>query len=290
MERELDLLLSDYEPLDWGVQRSLTQRDEEALRALGCAVGASRGDPFAPQLPDTRDRLRDLKMIDRVNAMMQQRRALLRQGTAGLARVAAIDAEAHALLEEIWQRNPGDPDVAPMLAATSRRRGDAARAVEIMRAMVVLSPTSATLQLGLARDYLALDRPDDALRSIARARTRIPRSLRRSHRVLPRSRRPEGQSGLAATPCGSARRGLRCAPRRGTSAPSNDWTARARGPITRRFRAARSLRRAAARSGRIARRAARVQFRRVRCDRHTSPAPRGAVRPRLAGSRSVRAG
>ena len=169
MERELDLLLSDYEPLDWGVQRSLTQRDEEALRALGYAVGASRGDPFAPQLPDTRDRLRDLRMIDRVNAMMQQRRALLRQGTAGLARVAAIDAEAHALLEEIWQRNPGDPDVAPMLAATSRRRGDAARAVEIMRAMVVLRPTSATLQLGLARDYLALDRPDDALRSIARA-------------------------------------------------------------------------------------------------------------------------
>ena len=63
MQRRLETLIEEHEPLDWTGSTELDAGEMRRLESLGYVVGSSQGDPFDSQLPDPKERIGDLMLF-----------------------------------------------------------------------------------------------------------------------------------------------------------------------------------------------------------------------------------
>lgn len=106
--------------------RSISIDERASLEALGYVVGSRGADPFAPELPDPRDRIEDVKLISDADRAL--RRAMRASARRGVQRVDLLE-EARSGFAELGRRNPEDPHVAYGLGLAEYGLGHCASAM-----------------------------------------------------------------------------------------------------------------------------------------------------------------
>jgi aspartate beta-hydroxylase len=82
--------------------------------------------------------------------------------------------QAEMLVLALHQQWPQDADVATALARLAMRRGDAARAIALLRGAALADPSAEAPVIDLAMALLAVDRPGEAVEALGAALARAP--------------------------------------------------------------------------------------------------------------------
>jgi tetratricopeptide (TPR) repeat protein len=195
MAARLRALEQEHPPLSWHLKGALTSEDQNRLSQLGYLASTLEGDPFDPALPDPKDRMRDLFVIDEISKLVFEVSRLLGLGQAlrtgtrpqiapeQQARAQALLEQARQKLEALRAANPRDPFLDQIEATIALDAGSHADAVKPLERAVVNSPRSAALRYNLAVAYRMTGHPDWARREMEKAVVFEPRFLA-AHRWL----------------------------------------------------------------------------------------------------------
>ena len=162
LTRELgERLAAGQAALGWAETRSVDAEEGELLMALGY-VGAGNepeGDPFAPGLPDPRERVGDVAVVSEGERLL--RRAMAPR-TAKRGKRGELLIRARSLYEELRGRDPNNPHVPYGLGLAEFGLGNCALALPFLERAAELRPLQTTLFEALAQCYLAAGRFSDA--------------------------------------------------------------------------------------------------------------------------------
>jgi choline-sulfatase len=175
-ESRLDALLLEHASLGWGETRDVASDERNLLQALGYVEAHVAGDPFAPGLPDPRERIGDLAIVWRTLRDLERWQQLRHRPPgsawgAGRQNQAALDAlEADAeKLQGILAANPGDPTVTGLLGGVEAARGRYSAAIPLLERTLIVLPGDTLHRFNLATAYHQVGRVDDAIREMKRA-------------------------------------------------------------------------------------------------------------------------
>ncbi len=210
MRDRLDAQLEESAPLGWGSPRAVRGNEAALLQALGYAAGldTADGDPFADSLEDPGGALDQVALLHEAQGLLegarladleQMRGAQLDPARrAELARIQRENTEAARVrLRELYQRNPGNPQVPRLLGVTEVALGNAPAAIPLLERAVREQPKSSMDRYALATGYHAVGRDEDARREIYEALRLEPRQPQ-YYRWLAQLRYDAGEYGQAS--------------------------------------------------------------------------------------------
>jgi arylsulfatase A-like enzyme len=191
LSASLDELLRVHAPLGWVESQHVSDADAALLASLGYSTPtvskSSDEDPFASTLPDPRNRIGDLALIDETaEALTRWSELSSKAGTAWqrdkLAR-ENLEPSRKAMLR-LQQNNPHDPNAPLLLGAIEDASGNSAAAVIHYERFVAIRPTDSTVQARLATVYAKVGRSDEAIERMEYAISLSPRQSRYYHWLI----------------------------------------------------------------------------------------------------------
>ncbi len=189
LAQRLAALIAEHPALPWEDAGVLSAEDEAKIVALGYTHASPGGDPWDPTLPDPKDRIGDLGVIDSVMAMVRDGAGLLdidgakRTGASGewvaqrKEQGLKLMDQARVKLLELRERNPGDPHVDVMLGSALMGLGQWADAATVLERVITRNPNNAANHYNLANSYLYSRRKSWAVREMEKSAHLDPRSL-----------------------------------------------------------------------------------------------------------------
>ena len=171
LSRRLENLVAEHAPLGWAVSRAVTANEIELLASLGYADHFAGEDPFDPTLPDPRERIGDIELINEAGANFRRWGELSVQYATAWQR----DQEGRHFLEkartlalELQSRNPRDPTIPVMLGAIESELKNYDAAIPLLEQAVRDLPFETERRARLADTYAKAQRLDDAIREMQR--------------------------------------------------------------------------------------------------------------------------
>ncbi|HZO10230.1 MAG TPA: sulfatase/phosphatase domain-containing protein, partial [Myxococcota bacterium] len=189
-EQRLAGLIAENPPLEWDSEHTRSADDISGLKAIGYAAASARGNPFVdPDLPDAKDRIGDLKIIDQVAALMRDGSMLLgldgrprpnltaEQRAEGQRRGREMLEQARQLIEQLKDVNPKDPMIPVMLSTIHLGLRNFKEAATVIEQVVTEDPRHPINHYNLSHAYSELKRADWSKRELEKAVYLEPRML-----------------------------------------------------------------------------------------------------------------
>ncbi|MBL8840623.1 MAG: sulfatase-like hydrolase/transferase [Planctomycetes bacterium] len=189
LRARLEALLLEHAALPWEDAGVLSEEDREKITSLGYTHSSPGGDPWDPELPDAKDRIGDLDLIDTAIARVRDGAALLEIDGAKRAGESAewiaqrreqglkLMDEAKQLLLELRKRNPADPYIDVMLGSALMGLGQWGEAAVVLERVVAANPDNSANHYNLANAYLRSGKKSWGLREMEKSVHLDPRSV-----------------------------------------------------------------------------------------------------------------
>jgi len=177
LSRGLDKLVAEHAPLGWGVSRSVSAEEHELLVSLGYGTHYTGEDPFDPALPDPRERLGDIEIINEAGANFDRWGELSTRYTTAWQRDRdgrQFLEKARALILELRERNPRDPAIPFLLGAIESELRNYETAIPLLEQAARDRPFDSVRHARLADTYAKARRTDDAMAEMQRALDLVP--------------------------------------------------------------------------------------------------------------------
>ncbi|MBW2578359.1 MAG: sulfatase-like hydrolase/transferase [Deltaproteobacteria bacterium] len=172
LSRQLENLVAEHAPLGWAASRTVTADETELLASLGYAEHYTGEDPFDPTLPDPRDRIGDIELINEAGRNFRLWGELSTQYATAWQRDQNgrhFLEKARALVLELRERNPRDPSIPMLLGAIESELRNYDAAIPLLEQAARESPLEPVQRARLADTYAKAQRPDDAIREMQKA-------------------------------------------------------------------------------------------------------------------------
>ncbi|MBW2494567.1 MAG: sulfatase-like hydrolase/transferase [Deltaproteobacteria bacterium] len=172
LSRRLEQLVAEHAPLSWAASRSMTADEVELLASLGYAEHHAGEDPFDPTLPDPRERIGDIELINEAGLNFRRWSELYTQYATAWQRDQHgrhFLEKARSLALELRERNPRDPTLPMLLGAIESELRNYDAAIPLLEQAARERPFEPEQRARLADTYARAQRPSDAMREMQRA-------------------------------------------------------------------------------------------------------------------------
>jgi arylsulfatase A-like enzyme len=180
LSRRLEKLVAEHAPLGWAVSRSISENELELLASLGYGDHYTGEDPFDPALPDARERIGDIDLINEAGANFRR----WGEFSASYATAWQRDQDGRKFLEkartlvlELRNRNPRDPTIPLLLGAVESELKNYDAAIPLLEQAVRDRPFEPERRARLADTYAKAQRLGDAVREMQRMIDLAPEQL-----------------------------------------------------------------------------------------------------------------
>ncbi len=168
LSASLDELVRVHAPLGWVASQHVSNLEAALLASLGYSTNSasSEADPFASTLPDPRDRIGDLALINETaKALTRWAEISANAGSAWQRDQLARETleQGRQLTLQLQKNNPDDPNVPLLLGAIEDELGHWAAAVPHLERAVAIRPKDPTVQARLATVYGKVGRSNEAI-------------------------------------------------------------------------------------------------------------------------------
>lgn len=177
LRRDLEKLVAEHAPLGWAVSRSVSAEEHELLVSLGYGSHYAGVDPFDPALPDPRERIGDIEIINEAGANFDRWGALSNRYATAWQRDRdgrPFLEKARALVLELRERNPRDPTVPFLLGAIESELRNYETAIPLLEQAARDRPFDSVRHARLADTYAKARRTDDAITEMQKAIDLVP--------------------------------------------------------------------------------------------------------------------
>jgi len=177
LRRDLEKLVAEHAPLGWAVSRSVSAEEHELLVSLGYGSHYAGEDPFDPALPDPRERIGDIEIINEAGANFDRWGALSNRYATAWQRDRdgrPFLEKARALVLELRERNPRDPTVPFLLGAIESELRNYKAAIPLLEQAARDRPFDSVRHARLADTYAKARRTDDAITAMQKAIDLVP--------------------------------------------------------------------------------------------------------------------
>jgi len=172
LSRRLEKLVAEHAPLNWAVNRAVTVDEGALLASLGYADHYAGKDPFDPALPNPRERIGDIELVNEAGANFRHWGELSSKYPTAWQRDQNgrhFLEKARTLLLELRDRNPRDPTIPMLLGAVESELRNYDVAIPLLEKAVRDRPFEPVRRARLAETYAKALRPDDAIREMQEA-------------------------------------------------------------------------------------------------------------------------
>jgi len=165
LARRLENLIAEHVPLGWAESRTTSKDERELLASLGYGDHYTGEDPFDPTLPDPRERIGDIELVNEAGANF------MRWGEISTTYATAWQRDqkgrhflekARTLALELRDRNPGDPTIPFLLGSIESELRNYDAAIPLLERAVRDRPFEPERRARLADTYAKAHRLDDA--------------------------------------------------------------------------------------------------------------------------------
>jgi len=177
LSRALEKLVAEHAPLGWAASRSVRVDELELLASLGYGTHYTGEDPFDPTLPDPRERIGDIELVNEAET------SFARWGEVSTRYATAWQRDqkgrqflekARALTLELQERNPRDPTVPYLLGAIESELRNYEAAIPLLEQAARDRPFDSVCRARLADTYAKVQRTDDAISEMQKALDLVP--------------------------------------------------------------------------------------------------------------------
>lgn len=168
----LENLVAEHAPLSWAANRAVTADEIELLASLGYADHYTGEDPFDPTLPDPRERIGDIELINEAGLNFRRWSELSTRYATAWQRDQNgrhFLEKARALMLELRDHNPRDPTIPLLLGAIESELRNYDAAIPLLEQAARERPFEPEHCARLADTYAKAQRPDDAIREMQKA-------------------------------------------------------------------------------------------------------------------------
>jgi tetratricopeptide (TPR) repeat protein len=177
LNRALEKLVAEHAPLGWAASRSVPVDELELLAALGYGTHYAGEAPFDPALPDPRERIGDIELVNEAGANFS------RWGEISIRYATAWQRDqngrqflekARALMLELRERNPLDPTIPYLLGAIESELRNYEAAIPLLEQAARNRPFDSVGHARLADTYAKTQRTDEAISEMQKALDLVP--------------------------------------------------------------------------------------------------------------------
>jgi tetratricopeptide (TPR) repeat protein len=177
LARRLENLIAEHVPLGWAESRTTSKDERELLASLGYGDHYTGEDPFDPTLPDPRERIGDIDLVNEAGANF------MRWGEISTTYATAWQRDqkgrrflekARTLALELRDRNPGDPTIPFLLGSVESELRNYDAAIPLLERAVRDRPFEPERRARLADTYAKAHRLDDAIREMQKTLELVP--------------------------------------------------------------------------------------------------------------------
>jgi arylsulfatase A-like enzyme len=168
-DRRLEELVAANPPLGWAESRVVSEDERELLAALGYGEHHEGEDPFDPTLPDPRERIGDIELVNEAGANFRRWGELSTQYATAWQRDQKgrhFLEKARELTLELKRRNPRDPTIPILLGAIEAELRNYDAAIPLLEQAVKSRPFEHGRRARLADTYAKAQQPDAAIREM----------------------------------------------------------------------------------------------------------------------------
>jgi len=169
LEHRLDRLIARHQPLDWAKDREIPENELDLLAALGYGVHRAGADPFSRTLPDPRERIGDIELINEISDNYVRWIEVSEKYPTAWQRDQHgrhfLD-KARTLALELRTRNPADPTIPVLLGAVESELRNYDAAIPLLERSVRDRPLESDRHARLGDTYSRANRLDDAIREM----------------------------------------------------------------------------------------------------------------------------
>jgi tetratricopeptide (TPR) repeat protein len=173
----LEELVAEHAPLGWAVGRSVPMDELELLATLGYGTHYAGDAPFDPALPDPRERIGDIELVNEAGANFSRWGEVAMQYATAWQRdqhARQFLEKARALMLELRERNPRDPTIPYLLGAVERELRNYEAAIPLLEQAARDRPFDSVTRARLAETYAKMQRTNDAISEMQEALELVP--------------------------------------------------------------------------------------------------------------------